>query len=269
MNNKATFVAKFYLKFSQKAELCANKCFYYSFLDGYSRKKCYLCKQKTHKNVPIMRLSNIYNIFKSILDEVEITSTVEAPDWVVVAGDPANDCSNRYVKFNIQVPDGMHQFVIEGNSMSPRGIEHGCNVLCSKVSNESNVHDGDFVIVDVDKEYYKPGDTAHYTHKLRRYICDFKGGISADSMIEELVNSGNHDEILLESNQVTLKKKLNKARSFYGENETLALSVTYHNGILQYSFHKPGNISYKVESLIYQDNIDRIYTISQIQDRIS
>lgn len=218
-------------------------------------------------------LDKIYKLINDSNEQnerLERLSAEKAPEWVVVAGDPSHGYTKRYQKFDI--PDdklkGLNQFVIEGNSMSPRGIEHGCNILCTPVMESEQLKDGDFIVVGVDEDYYKSGDEPIYQKKLRRYICTFPSGSSEAQMVDSLLES-NHDEIILQRNQDNLHTKLQKAQKHYGNNVALSLSMTFKNGILAYSFHLPSRIEYLVDSVVYPNNESNIVNVKDIPYNIN
>lgn len=198
-------------------------------------------------------------------EQLERLSAEKAPEWVVVAGDPSHGYMKRYQKFAISddKKGNLVQLVIEGNSMSPRGIEHGCNVLCSPVKGFDSLKDGDFIVVGVDENYYKPGDEPIYQKKLRRYVCTFSPGTAVNDMIILLRNM-NHDEIILQRNREKLHNKLQKAQDYYGKDAELSLSMTFRNGVLEYSFHLPNKIEFKVESVVYPNNESKLVEVKDI-----
>ena len=211
------------------------------------------------------------NIFKLINDsniqneQLERLSADKAPEWVVVAGDPSHGYTKRYLKFDLpeEKKGGLKQFVIEGNSMSPRGVEHGSNILCSPVDNLEQLKDGDFIVVGVDEDYYKAGDEPIYQKKLRKYVCTFPSGTTEKDMVDKLLSSG-HDEIILQRNQENLHKKLTKAQDHYGKTTDLSLSMTYRNGVLTYSFHLPKRIEYLVEKVVFPNNESKVINVKDI-----
>lgn len=198
-------------------------------------------------------------------EQLERLSAEKAPEWVVVAGDPSHGYTKRYQKFNIPCEKigNLTQFVIEGNSMSPRGVEHGSNILCSPVTPNEPLKDGDFIVVGVDEDYYEAGDEPIYQRKLRRYVCTFPLGTTENDMIIFL-RAINHDEIILQRNQEKLHNKLQKAQDHYGKDTELSLSMTYRNGVLEYSFHLPEKIEYKVESVVYPNNESKLVKVEDI-----
>lgn len=162
---------------------------------------------------------------------------------IVAAGDPAlpirqtipsnakqgelSDCedidTSRYEKF-----------MVTGNSMLPKGIKDGDCLFVE--SCPDGYHSGDFIVVSVDKDYYRKYNPKHpiYNYKLRYALYEVKPTFA----VKDIINSIKvfHYEIYLKENQEQLERKWNKARTAYPD-EPLMLSTTYHDGELRYSFH--------------------------------
>lgn len=211
------------------------------------------------------KIYKLINDSNELDEQLDRLSAEKAPEWVVVAGDPSHGYMKRYQKFAISddKKGDLIQLVIEGNSMSPRGIEHGCNILCSPVKGSEQLKEGDFIVVGVDEKYYKPGDEPIYQKKLRRYVCTFPSGTAEDEMVTFLRDI-NHDEIILQRNREKLHNKLQKAQGYYGKDTGLSLSMTYRNGVLEYSFHLPDKIEFKVERVVYPNNESKLVNVEDI-----
>ena len=162
----------------------------------------------------------------------------------VAAGDPSLPISQP--EKDVKIPDTIvvdeHEinvkdytlYEVSGNSMSPKDIKDG-NSLLVKESIEG-YKGGDFIIVSVDKEYYKKYNpkTALYDFKLRYAIMEVSPTMTTANIISSIRDR--HFEIVLEKNQRKLENKYGKARKAY-PNDQLMLSTTYHDGVLCYSFH--------------------------------
>ena len=162
----------------------------------------------------------------------------------VAAGDPSLPISQP--EKDVKIPETIvvdeHEinvkdytlYEVSGNSMSPKDIKDG-NSLLVKESIEG-YKGGDFIIVSVDKEYYKKYNpkTALYDFKLRYAIMEVSPTMTTANIISSIRDR--HFEIVLEKNQRKLENKYGKARKAY-PNDQLMLSTTYHDGVLCYSFH--------------------------------
>lgn len=126
------------------------------------------------------------------------------------------------------------KFMVTGNSMLPKGIKDGDCLFVE--SCPDGYHSGDFIIVSVDKEYYRKYNPKHpiYNYKLRYALYEVPPTFSVSDIIDSIKDF--HYEIYLKDNQKQLGKKWDKARTAYPY-EPLMLSTTYHDGELRYSFH--------------------------------
>lgn len=139
-----------------------------------------------------------------------------------------------------------HKFQVIGSSMSTRDILQG-DILLTSPCNGREVRRGDFIVIDVDKEYYRKfkHETARYEEKLRQALMDVHPGEQLEGIVARLKQM-NHHAIWLHSNVQRLGEKLELARRAYPERE-LMLSTTFKNGNLRYSLHPVDLIRYKVE----------------------
>lgn len=111
----------------------------------------------------------------------------KADDCCVVAGDPVSHVNNVTglvdVK-DIQLSDGLKQFVTCGNSMSPKDIDDGDNLIGRRFEmGADKTNEGDFLILKVDPNYYD-GETPNYLHKVRCAIMTVPKDWSAEMIID-------------------------------------------------------------------------------------
>lgn len=175
----------------------------------------------------------------------------KAPEHCVVAGDPASGTVSCLSTINIgtKIGEDKRQFVVCGNSMSPRNIDDGDNLIASRINAESDIiKEGDFLVVKVDPSYYE-GETPLFDFKLRCAIMIVEDGWSDDDIIKKLKDMDSQPEIWLGMYQRNLREKFHKARRHYPTGK-LMLSCTYKNGILRYSFHKLDFIEYRADELV-------------------
>lgn len=198
------------------------------------------------------------------------TNIKAAPDRVC-AGDPVQgpvqsdgkiEVNAEYLRNHYNVDPADYRLLrVEGWSMFPEGIKDGDVLLCKKVSevDSKSLQKSFFAITQVDKDFYASRRREPiYDHKLRKAIHKFNLSTDADAIIEMLSNDLKEDSILLEENQKLLKKKHKEAFEFYRNRQNVAgdnkeetdtdmmLSVTYHEGQLEYSFHPNRLIDYAV-----------------------
>lgn len=187
----------------------------------------------------------------------------KADDCCVAAGDPVsevNDCTGLIDINNNHFSDGLKQFVTCGNSMSPKDIDDGDNLLGRKFDmGADRINEGDFLILKVDPNYYS-GETPNYLHKLRCAIMTVPKDWSEQMIIDKMKEMDSQPEIWLRSYQKGLRTKLDKARRHY-KNTDLILSCTYKNGRLCYSFHDLRFVEYKVIAQIKRDNPEKIVNL--------
>lgn len=177
-----------------------------------------------------------------------------AKDFCVAAGDPVGevDADDSLLKGE-KLLSGQSQFVVCGNSMSPKGIDDGDNLIGNKFDLQvDEFHEGDFLILKVDPNYYE-GETPNYSHKLRCAILRVPKDWTEKRIVEELKTMDSQPEIWLKSYRKCLHDKLEKARKHYSDRD-LILSCTFKNGDLRYSFHDINYIEYKVVASIEVDS---------------
>ena len=120
--------------------------------------------------------------------------------------------------------------------MSPEDICSGDYLLCQAADiNKLQSQFGQFVIIEVDPEYYKwKNKPLKFNYKLRKTAGIAPKSASISKVIDDL--SAYDDNILLPANRECLQEKLVEARTFY-KDEDLMISITYKNGELRYSLH--------------------------------
>lgn len=211
----------------------------------------------------------VNNTLKQILnfgmaDILNVDESQKAPRYMVIAGDPVHrvDFSNKLLKLTEEEKQGWEQFVIDGNSMSPLGLESGDNLLASSISPATyTITEGDFLLLAVDPHYYS-GEKPNYTYKLRQAIMRIEASWDEDEIIRRMKTDDSQEEIWLTSYQKRLREKYQKARRHY-PNGDLILSATYRNGRLDYSFHSVDYIRYRVEVVIHKQG-RRIESFSKV-----
>lgn len=188
-------------------------------------------------------------LFASSANEVIQT---KPDDRLVAAGNPAKQLSTFNDDFLLSPEDrqqlhGLRQFKVCGSSMSPCGIANGDFVYAEVI--EDDLHCDDFIIVAVDPKVYDI--PIKFVHKLRRYLMD----VPRNENLEEIVNRLKkfHKEILEPEFQERLKKKFNKTKGFY-PNDDLCLSITFRDGDLRYSFHPRRLVEYRVKFTVSLQN---------------
>lgn len=187
----------------------------------------------------------------------------KADDCCVAAGDPVSHV-NKFTGLidvkGVLLPDGLKQFVTCGNSMSPKNIDDGDNLIGRRFEmGTDRINEGDFLILKVDPEYYD-GETPNYLHKLRCAIMTVPKDWSEQMIIDRMMEMDSQPEIWLRSYQKGLREKLEKARRHYKDTD-LILSCTFKNGKLCYSFHDLRFVEYKVVSQIKRDNPEKIVNL--------
>lgn len=186
-------------------------------------------------------------------DILNVDDGQRAPHYMVIAGDPVHrvDFSNKLLELTDEEKGNREQFVIDGNSMSPLGLESGDNLLVSLIE-PSQITEGDFLLLEVDPDYYS-GEKPNYDLKLRQAIMLVKSSWDEDEIIERMKSKDSQEEIWLTSYQKRLREKYQKVRAHY-KNCDLILSATYRHGRLDYSFHNVDYICYRVEVVIHKQD---------------
>ena len=195
-----------------------------------------------------------------ILNEEKVT---KASDSCVVAGDPASGSVNdvSLINMGVTLDKNKRQFVVCGNSMSPRNIDDGDNLIVSLINPLlDQINEGDFLVVNVDPTYYEK-EKPLFDYKLRCAIMVIEDGWSEEQIIEKLKEKDSQPEIWLGMYQRNLREKFRKARRHYPDGK-LMLSCTYKSGLLCYSFHKLDFIKYRAEELIKPDNPQHVIILA-------
>lgn len=143
---------------------------------------------------------------------------------------------------------------VSGNSMLVDGIHSGWELLLRQTKVEG-IEQGDFIVIDVDKEYYKHRHNKKeplFQLKLRRAIGTLNAETTVDALCRDL--AGTFAEPLDKNDYEDLKSSLLDAHTFYVNNTPLFLSVTYHNSDIHYSFHPTNSIKYMVVGVAYNSD---------------
>lgn len=150
-----------------------------------------------------------------------------------------------------------------GNSMFVDGIPSGWELLLKPVYGQT-INRGDFVVINVDKDYFKHRhgeSTPLFQLKLRRAIGKLMPNDTGASLCNSL--RGTFAEPLDQNDQEDLNESLSDARSFYASNEPLYLSVTYHKSNIHYSFHPVDSIIYRVEGVAYKSENGLVFKTTE------
>lgn len=124
-----------------------------------------------------------------------------------------------------------------GNSMSPKEINNGDLIFAKPYNVGTEIKEGSFLIIEVDKDYYKEykHEEVYFEYKLRRSLIHVHRNMNLQDIVDSLKDI-DHEEILLPRNIDNLTEKLELARRAY-PTEELILSTTYKNGVMKYSLH--------------------------------
>ena len=186
----------------------------------------------------------------------------------VAAGDPALSVVTNVSEYEIpetlnlmgrQIESSKYnKYLVTGNSMLPKGVVDGDWLLVDKSNDFNDYKEGDFLVIKVDKDYYKKYNPKHvkYDYKLRRALMRVTCGMTAEQIVREVKNI--HFELNIESNQKYMSDKYEKARKAY-PNDELMLSTTYHDGRICYSFHPIELIIGKASILVHIDEGNPAY----------
>lgn len=197
--------------------------------------------------------NDLMNFLNLLLKSDGSEKNKQTPDeHLVAAGDPARTLYGidrdltMPVEYASRLKD-LKAFKICGSSMSPCGISNGDIVYVEDAPDELRCND--FLVIAVDaKVYPKP---IKYKHKLRRFLMDVTKEESLEEIIAKLKTF--HRDILLPEYQQRLKRKFEKTKGFY-PNEDLCLSITFRNGSLRYSFHPRRLVEYRVKFAVSAEN---------------
>jgi len=173
---------------------------------------------------------------------------------VVAAGDPTQEEHKKNISSTIPETvtykdknincNEFHQWVVDGYSMLPEGINNGDVLLCNPVcdTEREKIGFGKFVVIKVDSGYYSfKKKTLSFQKKLRKTLMKVSSDMDIETIVLELKKID--DSILLLENEKCLRKKFEEIKSYY-KKEELMLSQTYREGVLRYSFHPTSLIEY-------------------------
>jgi hypothetical protein len=184
-------------------------------------------------------------------------------DEYVTAGNPGKP-SDEYPPLTV-IPDNFimngqsyhvcdyNLYTVLGHSMEPDGILNGYRLIARAI-NAKEIKIGDFIIIDVDDEFYKKrhnGVLPIFHKKLRRAV----GVVLNNMLIKDLLNmlTNTFAEPFTKWEKMDLDESWKEAKKFYGDMD-LFLSVTYHKSKIHYSFHPQANIHYRVDGVAYIEN---------------
>ena len=214
----------------------------------------YLCSMNSKE-----RIGRILSL--GLYDKMTTPNLPDVIDKYVAAGNPGKS----YSKFPAQLPlphdftigkksfhmEDYFRYIVSGNSMSPEGIFSGCELLASPVEDSRKISTGDYMVITVDKEFYKfrhHNRTPYFVQKLRKAIMPVSPTDTFEQLTSNLVDT--FAEPFTNKEKKDLRDSLDEARKFYDGRE-LYISVTYHDGNIHYSFHPIENIRYKVDFVAY------------------
>lgn len=151
-----------------------------------------------------------------------------------------NDLSNKTFCFNdenVNIRD-YEVFIVDGESMSNCGIHTGNGVLVSRLFNKQEISNGTIVIYEIDPTRYvhdhpealKP----QYGFKIRQFLgyADLKESNEQIYQSVQRIDVDLNDEKFKE----LLFTKLDKARNYFNS-QVVTISITYKDGIKDYSIH--------------------------------
>ena len=194
----------------------------------------------------------IKSFFSFIFSNATKEEGISIEEKLVAAGDPAKPVSgidkelSMPVEYAAKLKD-LEAYKICGSSMSPCGISNGDIIYVENAPKKLAAND--FIVVAVDSKIYnKP---IRFKHKLRRYLMDVSKDDNLQDIIQKLKSF--HKDILSLEYQQRLKKKFNKTKGFYPD-EDLCLSITFRNGSLRYSFHPCKMVEFRVKYTVSAEN---------------
>ncbi len=151
-----------------------------------------------------------------------------------------NDLSNRTFRFNEDIVDAKDYeiFVVDGESMSTCGIHTGNGVLVSRLFNKQEINNGSIVIYEINPDRYvhdhPNADKPQYGFKIRQFLGYANLNESNDDVYDKI------KDIDKDLNNASFKNllftKLDKARGYYN-NQIVTISITYKEGVKDYSVH--------------------------------
>lgn len=151
-----------------------------------------------------------------------------------------NDLSNKIFCFdgeNVNIKD-YEVFIVNGESMSNCGIHTGNGVLVSRLFNKQEISNGTIVIYEIDPTRYKHDHpdavSPQYGFKIRQFL----GYADLNKDNEKIYESVKKIDLDLTESKFKdlLITKLNKARPYF-KDQVVTISITYKDGIKDYSIH--------------------------------
>ena len=151
-----------------------------------------------------------------------------------------NDLSNKIFCFdgeNVNIKD-YEVFIVNGESMSNCGIHTGNGVLVSRLFNKQEISNGTIVIYEIDPTRYKHDHpdavSPQYGFKIRQFL----GYADLNKNNENIYESVKKIDLDLTESKFKdlLITKLNKARPYF-KDQVVTISITYKDGIKDYSIH--------------------------------
>lgn len=151
-----------------------------------------------------------------------------------------NDLSNKTFCFNGENVNAKDYeiFIVDGESMSNCGIHTGEGVLVSRLFNKQEINSGTIVIYEINPNRYvhdhPEADKPQYGFKIRQFLGYADLNDSNDIIYDKIKN------IDKDLNNAPFKNllftKLDKARKYFN-NQIVTISITYKDGIKDYSVH--------------------------------
>ena len=138
---------------------------------------------------------------------------------------------------NVNIKD-YEVFIVDGESISNCGIHTGNGVLVSRLFNKQDINNGTIVIYEIDPTRYVHDhpDAAkpQYGFKIRQFL----GYADLNRDNDQIYESVKNIDTDLGNTQFKelLFAKLNKARNYFN-NQVVTISITYKEGIKDYSIH--------------------------------
>lgn len=151
-----------------------------------------------------------------------------------------NDLSNKTFCFNGENVNAKDYeiFIVDGESMSSCGIHTGNGVLVSRLFNKQEISNGTIVIYEINPDRYvhdhPDADKPQYGFKIRQFLGYADLNESNDDIYNQI--KGIDKDLHNASFKNLLFTKLDKARKYFN-NQIVTLSITYKDGVKDYSVH--------------------------------
>lgn len=169
-----------------------------------------------------------------------------------------NDLSNKSFCFNGEIVNirDYDIFVVDGESMANCGIHTGNGVLVSRLLDKKNIANGTIVIYEIDSERYMHDhpnmSEPQYGFKIRQLLGYAKLENSNDTILKNIKKID--EDLNEEFFKNALNSKLDKARDYF-KNQNVTISITYKNGIKDYSIHSFSELYGVVKYIIPEEYI--------------